>query len=81
MSYDTWKTTDPDPHPEGRSEPSEPLHRCRDCALEVYAGGHGAPLVQAVYCDDCYRWRTEHGVEFDTRVKSQILATLRQGAA
>lgn len=72
MNYDNWRSTDPDPYPEGRGEPETPLHRCRDCAQEIVEGGHGAPWVQAVYCDCCFRWRSRRGLAFDTRSKLQI---------
>jgi hypothetical protein len=72
VNYDTWKSTEPDPCPEGRREIGERACRCRDCAGEIFEGGHGAPLVQAVYCDACWRWRTARGLEFDTRSKAQI---------
>lgn len=76
--YDEWVSRDPDPCPEGRGEPAERAHRCRDCAADVFAGGHGAPIVHGVYCDPCWRWRAARGLEFDTRSK---LVILRQESA
>lgn len=81
MNYDNWKASEPDPYPEGRGEPSAPLSRCRDCGQEIHAGGHGAPWVQAVYCDPCWRWRSARGLEFDTRDKRLIETSARRGAA
>ena len=80
-NYDSWKSSDPDPYSEGRGEPEAPLHRCRDCAQEITEGGHGAPWVQGVYCDPCWRWRSAQGLAFDTRSKGQIERTQRKGAA
>lgn len=79
--YDEWKSREPDPMPDARRISDPPLHRCRDCREEVIEGGHGAPLVQGVYCDPCYRWRSVRDLEFDTRTKGQIEASLRKGAA
>ena len=79
--YDDWKSREPDPGREACRVQDPPLHRCRDCACEVIVGGHGAPWVQAVYCDECWRWRSARGVEFDTRARLQIEAAERQKGA
>ena len=81
MDAPYYNGSEPDPHPEGRGKPDAPLHRCRDCSAEIYEGGISNPLVQAVYCSPCWKWREAQGVEFDTRAKLQIETALRQGAA